>query len=67
MEFEKTITVYFDIDDMIEEYTDWNSPKGDLYEFVNDYVAEWEDVDYYSVENWMIEKVVEELKKRLDR
>lgn len=68
MEFEFTGTVYFDIDEIFETCRELNYiHPDDIYEAVRGYMVEMEDGPYYYVEGWMIDKVVTEVKKRIDK
>ena len=68
MEFEYTGTIYIDVDDIFEKCIDKKAfATFQIYTVVKEYVSEFDDVDYYYVEGWMIDKVVTEIKKRLDK
>lgn len=68
MEFEYTGTVYIDVDEIFERCREENLI--DTYEIrqaVRDYREEMDDNDFYAVEGWMIDTVVTEIKKRIDK
>jgi len=68
MEFTKEVTIYFDIDYLFNECLEEKIfETEDIKELVEDYTVTWDDVDYYLIEGWMIDSVVSELKKRLDK
>lgn len=68
MEFEYTGTIYIDTDDIFEKCREHNSiDTDDIYKEVNDYIISLDDSIYYCVEGWMIDKVVTEIKKRVDK
>ena len=68
MEFEYTGTIYIDVDDIFEKCREHNSiDTDDIYKEVNDYIISLDDSIYYCVEGWMIDKVVTEIKKRVDK
>lgn len=68
MEFTTNVTIYFDIDFLFYKCLAENIfETEDIYTLVRDYVTEWDDVPYYLTEGWMIDSVVSELKKRLDK
>lgn len=68
MEFEYSGTIYFDVDKIWEECRERNLTNVDeIRDAVLDYSAEFDDVDYYLVEGWMIDAVVTEIKKRVDK
>jgi len=68
MEFEYSGTVYFDVDFIFDKCCELNYiyPE-DIYTVVQNYVAELEDTSYFCVEGWMIDEVVTEVKKRIDK
>ena len=68
MEFEYTGTIYIDVDTIFEKCCDDNLiDVDDIREAVNNFIAELEDDTYYFVEGWMIDKIVTEIKKRVDK
>lgn len=68
MEFEYTGTIYIDTDAIFERCCDDNAIDVDeIRGEVNNFIAELEDDTYYFVEGWMIDKIVTEIKKRIDK
>lgn len=68
MEFTTEVTIYFDIDFLFNECLEQNIfETEDIYTLVKEHTVTWDDVEYYLVEGWMIDSVVSELKKRLDK
>lgn len=68
MEFEYTGVIYIDTDYLFERCVDKKAfTPIQIYAVVKDYISEFDDVDYYHVEGWMIDEVVTEIKKRLDK
>ena len=68
MEFEYTGTVYIDVDAIFEKCREHNSiDADDIYKEVNDYIISLDDSIYYCIEGWMIDEVVTEIKKRVDK
>lgn len=67
MEFEYTGIIYIDVDDIFENFIDRKATPTQIYTVVKEYVSTFDDVDYYHVEGWMIDEVVTEIKKRLDK
>lgn len=68
MEFEYTGVVYIDTDDIFERCINEKAfTSTQIYTVVGDYISTFDDVDYYHVEGWMIDKVVTEIKKRVDK
>lgn len=68
MEFEYTGTIYIDVDAIFERCREENCiDVDDIYHVVIDSIAELEDDTFYYVEGWMIDKIVTEVKKRIDK
>lgn len=63
MEFTYIGTVYFDVHDyMVADFVE-NWGDGNLDDYLFDYVAGFDDCDYYKVEPWMVKAVKEEMLK----
>jgi hypothetical protein len=68
MEFEYSGTIYFDTDAIFERCCDLNYIDAeDIYTVVQKYISELGDTTYFCVEGWMIDEVVAEVKKRIDK
>lgn len=68
MEFEYSGTIYIDVDAIFEKCCDEKWFDADeILDAVNDFIAELEDDTYYYIEGWMIDKIVTEVKKRIDK
>jgi len=68
MEFEYTGTIYIDVDKIYERCRELNYiDTEDIYEAVRYEIAECEDNIYYNIEGWMIDEIVTEIKKRIDK
>lgn len=68
MEFEYTGIIYIDVDRLFEKCRERNYiDANEIRDAVNDYVFGLDDFDYYHVEGWMIDEVVTEIKKRVDK
>lgn len=69
MEFEYSGTIYFDVDAIFEECRELNYIyTEDIYAVVRNAVINRMAVDaQYFVEGWMIDSVVTEVKKRIDK
>lgn len=68
MEFEYSGIIYIDVDHLFEECRERNCIDANkIRDTVNDYVLGLDDVDYYHIEGWMIDEVVTEIKKRIDK
>lgn len=68
MEFEYTGTIYIDTDEIFERCCEGNAIDADaIREEVNQYITELEDSIFFCVEGWMIDAVVTEVKKRIDK
>ena len=68
MEFEFTGTIYFDVDHIYERCRELNYiDTEDIYEAVRNEIVCMEDGPYYYIEGWMIDEVVTEIKKRIDK
>lgn len=68
MEFEYTGIIYIDTDVIFERCINEKAfTPFQIYTVVEDYVSELDDDTYYHVEGWMIDKVVIEIKKRIDK
>lgn len=68
MEFEYTGVIYIDVDAILEVCREDNLIYPDeIREAVLDEISHMDDVDYYHVEGWMIDKIVAEVKKRVDK
>ena len=68
MEFEYTGTIYIDVDKIYERCRELNYiDTEDIYEAVRYEIATCEDNVYYYVEGWMIDEIVTEIKKRIDK
>ncbi len=68
MEFTKEVTIYFDVDYLFNECLEEEIfETEDIKELIKNDTVTWDDTEYYLVESWMIDSVVSELKKRLDK
>lgn len=68
MEFEYSGTIYFDVDAIFERCCDLNYIDAeDIYTVVQQYISELGDTSYFCVEGWMVDEVVTEVKKRIDK
>lgn len=68
MEFEYTGTIYIDVDKIFETCRDLNCINADnIYEVVCYEIDQCEDDTYYNIEGWMIDEIVTEIKKRIDK
>ena len=68
MEFEYSGVLYIDVDAIFERCRELNYIyTDDIYEAVRYEIAECEDTTYYNIEGWMIDEVVTEVKKRIDK
>ncbi len=68
MEFEYTGTIYIDVDAIFERCREENCIDADeIRDAVNNFIAELEDDTYYNIEGWMIDEIVTEVKKRIDK
>ena len=68
MEFEYTGTIYIDTDAIFEKCCDDNLiDADDIRKEVNEFIAELEDDTYFYIEGWMIDEVVTNVKKRIDK
>ena len=68
MEFEYSGTIYIDTDAIFERCCDNNSIDVDeIRDTVNLYIDNLGDDTYYFVEGWMIDEIVTEVKKRIDK
>ena len=68
MEFEYTGTIYIDVDKIFERCRELNYIyTDDIYEAVHYEIAGCDDSTYYNIEGWMIDAIVTEVKKRIDK
>lgn len=68
MNFEFTGIISFDVDEIFEMCCDDNRIDTDeIHEAVEYWMNETCDPTYEFVEDWMIDKVVTEIKKRIDK
>lgn len=68
MEFEYTGVIYIDVDAIFEKCREHNSiDTDDIEKEVNNYIISLDDSIYYCIEGWMIDEVVTEIKKRVDK
>lgn len=75
MEFEVKTVIYFDIDDMMKEWKEaqfiylslFSNLIDALYDFVNDYADTLDEPACSLCEGWIIDDLVTEMKKRLDK
>lgn len=68
MEFEYTGTIYIDVDAIFERCREWNwIDPFDIREAAIVYIENLGDDTRYFVEDWMLDKIVTEIKKRIDK
>ena len=68
MEFEYTGTIYIDVDAIFERCREWNwIDPFDIREAAIVYIDNLGDDTRYFVEDWMLDKIVTEVKKRIDK
>lgn len=68
MEFEYTGTIYIDVDKIFETCRELNYIDAeDIYTATQHHIEELDDSTYYCVEGWMVDKIVTEVKKRIDK
>ena len=68
MEFEYTGTIYIDVDTIFERCREWNWIDADeIRDATIVYIDNLGDDTYYFVEDWMIDEIVTEVKKRIDK